>query len=574
MRTIKWVASVLTLLSFACNLSLQARPTGKSDGNTADYVIVGVGTAGAVLAKRLSDDKKTSVIALTSGENLNENPIIKYSKNVLVTVPTMLLDSILSLPPEIQARLNQFIQDSDAFKGLLYETGETIPQPNADLRELLWGIALPEGGASSVNAGAWCRGTNQLYAQWEAIAGPEWSVTRILQTYKQLEKYHGKTNNPFFRGYHGPIHVRQVAHPTGVSKKFSQAVINAIGVPFVLDYNDPKTPIGVSTQMQLTQKGDDGRYRVSSATAFLDHDVMRPDGIGAHGRKLRVFFNANALRTVWDGNKAIGVQYVQNGTTKTAFANKGVIVCAGLRSSPFLLQSGIGPAALLNSLNIPVVYDNPNVGQGLADQPHIITVFTSNPNDTPLNQNTIFSQISWLPAPGGDPISRQLRFTTAGVIPGITLALFDLCQPKSRGSVSISSSNPLDPPVVDEGALSDPSDLALYLTGFKTYIKSISIAVHEIDPTYNLIFPDPAILDDDALLTAFIKDQIQATQHFQSHCRMAPLDQGGVVDSRGHVYGVQNLIVADNSINPQGMDGSPMATAFLVAANIARLLGH
>lgn len=577
MKFIKCLTRTLVIFSFLASPYLQATPVG-SDGNTADYIVVGVGTAGAVMAKRLSDDKKTSVIALHSGDNLSSNPIIKYSRNVLITVPTGLLGTFnpatSGLTPEELSELAVFFQLADEFKALLYETGLTTPQPNADDRELLWATGFPAGGASSINAGAYCRGTNQMYSQWEPLAGPEWSVKRIIRTFRELEHYYGKTNNPNVRGFNGPLIVRQIPHPIEVSKKFAQAVINATGFPFVLDYNDPNTPIGASTNFQLTQKGKSGIYRVSSATAFLNKHVMKSDGVGADGRRLHVFFNTNALKVVWEGNKAVGVQYLQNGVIKTAFANKGVVVCAGLRSSPFLMYSGVGPAGLLNSLGIPIVYDNPNVGQGLADQPQILMVFASNPDDTPSGQFTAFSQISWLPAPGGDPTIRQIRLSAAGVVPGATLALLDLIQAKSRGSVSINSANPLAPPVVDLGELSNPDDLELYKSALKIYVKNINLALHEIDPEYELLYPDPAILDDDVLLTEFIKFQVASNQSFQCHCRMAPLAQGGVVDGTGHVYGVQNLIIADDSILPVPMDGSTMSTAYLVAMNIARILGH
>jgi choline dehydrogenase-like flavoprotein len=572
----RWIT--VALLGIFSTQSLQASSGVK--GNTADYVIVGVGTAGAVLAKKLTDDKKTSVIALHSGANFTESFICKYSKNTIFTVLSSLLGSptpfdpaSLDLPPDLQQQLADLIQFTTTTAQPLYETGVTVEQMYADDRELPWVVALPLGGATSINAGAWCRGTNQVYAQWEAIAGPEWSVDRILHTFKKLENYRGKTYNPDARGYHGPLEVIQPPI-SKLSKVFSQAVVNATGFPYVLDYNDPNSPIGVSQQIQLTHQGHEGYYRISSASAFLNDDVMTSSGKGVHGRKLRVHFNSTGLKTIWNGTTAVGVEYIQDGQIKQVYAKKGVIVCAGLKSSPFLLSSGVGPSSALGPLGIPVVYDNANVGVGLADQPHVILLFTSNPKDSAAGSNSVFSQISWLPDPTGDPTVRQIRFTTLDVIPGITGAFLDLCQPLSRGTVSINSADPLAPPVIDTGVLSDPSDLTLLISAFQTYILNINTALQTIDPQYQLIFPDPAIIDDMSLLTAFIQDQIDPTMHFQSHCRMAPLSQGGVVDSTGRVYGVQNLIVADNSIVPQCMDGSPMASAYLIAANIARLLGY
>lgn len=515
---------------------------------TADYVVVGVGTAGAVMAKKLSDDKHTSVIALHRGENLSSDPLIALSKNSLFTV----LASLLETP--------------------LYVNGESTPQPFVDNRELLWAMATPEGGASSINAGAFVRGTDQLYAQWEAVAGPEWSVSRILTEFKRLETYIGQTTNPAFRGEHGPVTVRQIPNPSTVSQKFTQAEIFATGFPFVLDYNDPTTPIGVSSQFQYTQKGKEGQFRVSSATAFLNKKVVTPEGHGVHGRKLRILFNAIGLRTIWKDNKAVGVEYAQNGVQKKVYAKKGVIVSSGLFSSPFLLHSGVGPKPLLDSLGIPVVFDNPNVGQGLADQIGVPIVFSSNPADTPDTFNGLFAQIALLPAPGGDPSIRQIRMAITNPIPGFTAMLVDLLQPKSRGSITINSADPLADPVIDMGTFSNADDLQLYIDAFQTYVKATNIALNNLDATYELIFPDPAILDDTNALTDYIKTFVFSNQSFQSHCRMAPLEQGGVVDGAGRVHGVENLLVVDNSIVPIPMDGATMASAYLIAENIARLI--
>ncbi len=578
MRILKSLIIFVVGITTITNSYVQAAHPDQSDSNTADYVIVGVGTSGAVLAKELTDDKKTSVIALHQGKNLTNKPLIKYSKNRVFTVLAALLGTplpfdpnTLNLPQSVIDELNSFLATLPSSTAPLYISGTTVPQTFADDQQILWVEALPEGGASSINAGAWCIGTKQVYSQWEAIDGPEWSVHRIYKTYRQLQHYHGKTLHPHTKGYKGPISVQQDPLPTTASKKFTKAIIKATGFPYVLDYNDPNTPIGASSRFQFTQRGHDGKFRVSSATAFLDKNVIKPNGTGVHGRKLKIHFESTALKTIWNGTTAIGVEYQQNGQNKLAFARKGVIVCAGLMSSPFLLQSGVGPNSLLNSLGIPVIFDNPNVGQGLADQTQLALFFSTNPKDKIRNKyNALFSQIAWLPAPGADPTVRELRFSTVNLIPGLTLALLDLIQPKSRGSVSINSSNPLAPPVIDFGVLSNPDDLTLYQNALSIYIKAINQSLQQIDPLYQLVYPDPSILDDPAALTAFIQASVASNQSFQCHCRMAPINQGGVVDSTGHVYGVQNLIIADNSIVPIPMDGSAMQTAFMIGANIAR----
>lgn len=563
-----------------CMFSVSNTSPANININAPDYIIVGAGTAGAVLAKKLSNDHRTSVVALHNGPNLNHNPLIALSKNALLTVLSGLIG-----PP-------------------LYAIAETIPQVFINNRVLSWIYALPLGGASSVNAGAWCRGTNQVYSQWEVINGPNWSVANIQNTYVGLENYTGQTTNPSARGFNGPLPIRQEANPTNVSVKFTQAIINATGVPFVLDYNDPNTPIGASTQVQYTQMGLNGALRASSSIVFLNKNVMNTNGTGVNGRQLHVVFNATADKVIWSGNKAVGVTYYENGEPKNVYATKGIIVSAGVKSSAFLMRSGIGSASLLQSLNIPVVYDNPNVGIGLADQPHVVLIYFSNPDDSPSStglqiagniitalakteigqalitaigtnvsvQNGLFSQIAWLPAPGGDPAVRALRFASVNPIPGITAVLFDLVQPESRGSIVINSKDPFAEPTMNLGLLSNSDDLNLYINGFQTYIKNINTQLQLIDSSYQMVYPDPAILNNIPLLTTFIQDAVGTNMHFQSHCRMAPLNQGGVVDDTGHVYGVQNLIVADDSIVPVNMDGSPMATAYLAAANIARII--
>lgn len=586
-----------SIISILLSLCVFFHATLGAKEHQVDYIVIGAGTAGATIAKMLSDDLSTSVFLLHNGKNLSQNPDIALTKNAIFTVISTLFGPPLSL------------------------TGDSIPQPNIDDRELAWVMGLPEGGATSINAGAWARGTDQVYSQWEAFGGPEWSTAIIENLYKSLENYVGVTPNPSTRGVGGPLNIRQVPVPTPFSVKFSEAIVSSLGVPFVIDYNDPDTPIGASTQMQYTQTGANGEFRQSSVNAFLNASVLTPSGKGVGGRKLTLKLESIALRTIWKGNKAVGVEYFNKGKIKKVYANKGVIVCAGLFSSAFLMHSGVGPREVLEPLCIKVKYDNPNVGRALADQDLLLIAWNTNPADTPISPdnscvsvktlpsglkfnalnsallsslstseqaqllvsilcngfafpgNSIFANIAWLPAPGS-PLSneRQVRITNVNPFPGIAFSLVDLVQPASRGRIVINSPNPLDPPVIDDGMFSNPADLNLYVQTFQTYIKQINAALNQMDSQYSLLFPTLEIINDIDLLTAFIKEAVMSNQCWQSHCRMAPLDQGGVVDGEGRVYGVENLFVADDSIVPVPMDGTPMASAYLIAANIARLL--
>lgn len=549
--------------------------------DTADYVVVGVGTAGSLMAGKLSEDKKTSVIAIHSGKNYTESFIIKYSQNIPFSVGEAFLGfppnfdpSAYNLPWSTQKALEHFIELSDQSVQKLYETGETTPQVDADGRVLSWVIAKPLGGASSINAGAWVRLSPYLLGQWESIAGPNWSVPRLLEIYKELETYHGQTNNKLERGYDGLIDITQDPPPSPLGKKFAEAIVAATGIPFLEDYNNPDTPIGASNQMQSAHKGQNGYYRVSGVNAFLNDAIMDSNGTGTHGRKLHIHLNSTALRVIWEGNTAVGVEYLEGGKNKIAYARKGVVVSAGLETSPFLLHSGIGPAPLLQSLGIPVIFDNPNVGQGLIDQTPVTILFATNPKDSNAGSTTIFSGVSNLPSPTENPTIRQIRFAPIDVIPGITPVIVDELTPQSRGSITISSNDPLVQPLINFGLLSNSADLDLLVTVFQTYVKNLAIELQKIDPQYQLLLPPPQILDDPNLVRAYIQAIAGTDFHYQGHCRMAPPDQGGVVDSEGRVYGVQNLILADNSIVPSPIDGSPMTSAYLIALNIAKLMGY
>ena len=216
------------LFGFA-NFSLTAK-------ETADYIVIGVGTAGATISKLLSDDPNTSVLAIHNGKNLNSDPDIALSRNGIFAVISTLTGADFS------------------------QVGLTTPQPSVNNRELPWAIAVPEGGASSINAGAWAGGSNELYSQWEPIAGPEWSTTQINSIYVALENYHGETQDPAARGFNGPVDVRQIP-ATAFATKFTQAEIAATGVSLVIDYNDPNATIGISPQMQVTQSGPKWRIQ-------------------------------------------------------------------------------------------------------------------------------------------------------------------------------------------------------------------------------------------------------------------------------------------------------------------------
>lgn len=269
-----------------------------------DYVIIGAGTAGSVLARKLSDDNKTSVTVLHNGPNLNSNSLITQAQNSVISVLYAVTGATL------------------------YASGLTTPQPDADNRNLLWNYALPFGGASAVNASGYARGTNQVYSQWESIDGSNWSTTRILNTFRELENYSGLTITPNARGTNGLLPVWQVPNLTRMAAfVFLPALQTALpGIPNVVDYNDPSVSNCIDSRVQYTQTGTSGALRASSAMSFLNNTVIDNNGLGVNGRQLSVVFNVTADKIIWSGNQAVGVSYYENGVQKNIYANKGVSV--------------------------------------------------------------------------------------------------------------------------------------------------------------------------------------------------------------------------------------------------------
>lgn len=514
---------------------------------TADYVVIGMGAAGAGVAKLLSDDPSISVIGIEAGANHDHDEPIKDP----TFAPTLEDD----FDPQYFYQLNQVVQEDAGGATFNYVTGRLL------------------GGGSSINGMQYVRGTPQLYDRWQALLGKSWSTNSILQAFKSIEKYNGDTPNPAARGYRGPVDIRQAPmKPTSMATKFVQATAEATDFDEIMDYNNPQTPMGPFTRWQLFQKPNGNRE--SSSTAYLE-PVLNGDFKGKGDRQLQILVNTTALRILFQGKKAIGVKILQDGKFGTVYARKKVIVCAGIYSPWLLQRSGIGPKDLLNRVGVKVVHHNPNVGQNLVNQFITTAVFTANPNDVGVpadDPNALYVGGAFLPDPT-PPIDRNRRgFQFIGISPqpGTFVIAMILLDPKSRGNVQIQSGDPFQIPLVDDGAFSNPDDLNSFKNAYKTYIKNIAEQLHALDSQYNLIIPSLEVINDDQALEEFILANIDHTHHWSGTCRMAPLHQGGVVDRHGNVYGVKRLVVADDSIAPFIPDGNTAGCAFMIAKKIVQ----
>ena len=515
-----------------------------------DYIVVGTGPAGSVIAKKLTDDKKTSLLVLEAGDNNSKEQPIRDS---------------LYAPP--------FILTDDFFPNYFWQ-GKGIPQRNVNKRTFEWTGGRTLGGSSSVNNEQYVRPSQANMQKWENLLGPLWSPAWENYQFKCLENYNGITYNPNARGPDGPLNIRQTpAYPTQMAEKFVLAMEKATGFPTILDYNDPNTPLGPFTRWQLYQLPNG--QRESADTAFLSPDVVAENGQGLNGRKLKLLNNSTVLRVLFDDdNHAIGVEFLQNGQCVRAYANKKVILSAGINSPQILMHSGVGPSEMLNKEGIPVVYANPNVGKNLTTHSVNTATFTTNTNDKALPVNDPFALYTggaFLPdpTPGADSNRRGVQMIGQIGSNGELNVIFFLLEPESRGSVTIQNDDPLKVVLADEGFLNNPADVESLKNIYKIYIKNIATEFAKIDPKYQLVSPTLETIQDDHKIEAYIKENLSPTHHIQGTLRMAPDASQGVVDSTGQVFGVKDLIVADDSIAPFPSDGNTSAPSFFIGANIA-----
>ncbi|RLL43797.1 GMC family oxidoreductase [Oceanobacillus piezotolerans] len=514
-----------------------------------DFIVVGTGPAGAVLAKTLTDNKKTSVLVLEAGENNDRDRPIRDSRFAL----------------ELE----------DEFFPEYFWQGEGVPQPEVNDRTFEWTTGRLSGGGSSINGEQYVRPTPAVLKEWDRLLGSMWSPEQAIRSFKQLENFHGITNSLEFHGFNGRLNIRQAPNnPPDMTKKLVLAMEQATGFNRILDYNDPRTPIGPFTRWQLFQKNNG--QRESSSTAFLSSDIITPEGHGVNGRKLMVIYKSTALRLLFREKTAIGIEFLKEGRKVKAFARNRVIISAGINSAHLLMLSGVGPSHDLRQAGIPVVINNPNVGKYLTNHTLNTATFSVNQKDLPQLQNDPFSLYTggaFLPNPFNRNNNRRRGVQLVGIVSeGKLNIVIIFLQPKSRGSIKIQNNDPLKIVLADEGFLENDYDLEAIKAIYRVYIKGIAEQLSKIDKNYQLVNPTFETIENDEELENFIKENFDHNHHQQSSLRMAPIHHGGVVDRYGNVHGVHHLMVADAQIIPFTVDGNTSATAFLIGHIIARHL--
>lgn len=523
---------------------------GTNDQPTYDYIVVGTGPAGAAVARKLTDDHQNSMLVLEAGDNNSKEQPIRDS---------------LFAPP--------FILTDDFFPQYFWQ-GKSVPQKNVKNRTFDWTGGRTLGGGSSINNNQYVRPSQVNMKRWENLLGPLWSPEQETYQFSKLETYNGQTQNPNARGYNGQLAIRQApANPTSMTEKLVTAMERATGFTRILDYNDPNTPLGPFTRWQLYQTPYG--QRESADTAFLSPDVMNGNGEGVNGRRLLVSYNSTVQRVIFDNEKrAIGVEFLKDGNCYYAYARKKIIISAGMNSPQLLMLSGIGPADILDKAGIPVVHHNANVGKNMTTHPVNTAMFTTNTTDKALPEADPFALYTggaFLPdpTPGADPNRRGVQLIGQIGTGGMLSIVLILLEPKSQGTVRIQNADPLKIVLADVEFLNNQSDLETIKNVYKVYIKNIVQELSKIDSHYQLVTPTLETIQDDSKLEAFIKENLGPTHHIQGTLRMAPNEESGVVNATGEVFGVKDLIVADDSIAPFVSDGNTSAPAFFIGANIA-----
>jgi len=521
-----------------------------------DYLIVGTGSAGAVVASRLSADPATAVVALEAG------------------------------PPD----KNKFIRIPAGFSKLFRSEWDwdylTEPQKELDGREIYWPRGKTLGGSSSMNAMMWIRGFAADYDEWAARAGAQWSSSEVLGYFRRIENvtdaWHFVSGDD--SGVTGPLHISRQRSPRPLTLAWLAAA-RECGFP-AAQPNSP-APEGFCETVVTQRNG----ARCSTADAYLKPAMGRDN--------LTVLTDAIATRVVFDEMRAVGVEYQRGGQTFTATARREVVLCGGAINSPQLLMlSGIGNREHLADHGIDTVYESREVGQNLID--HLVaglgfavdggTLFGAEKPKELLNyllrhRGMLTSNVGEaygflrsrpeLELPDIELIFAPAPFWDEAIVEpdrhGVVLAPI-LVAPESRGQITLRSADPLAKPVIDPRYLSDPGgvDRAAMMGGLR-----ICARMAQTTALKDLLGPIARPRDCTELNEATLERALATCAHTLYHplgtCRMGS-DQASVVDPQLRVRGVEGLRVADASVMPSTVRGHTHAPSVLIGEKAADLI--
>ena len=509
------------------------------------YIIIGAGTAGCVLANRLSKNPECNVLLLEAG-GADQNPDVRIPGRW-----THLLSSDLDW------------------------SYKSAPQPHLNNRQIDLNRGKVLGGSSAINGMVHIRGHRWDYDRWAELGNEQWSYADILPYFKKAEHYEGPANGGIY-GSDGPLNVARIPDVLGQTERFVEAGVLA-GLTLNPDFNGENQE-GVGIYLHNYK---DGR-RQSAAAAYLQPVLHRPN--------LRIETFAQVTRILFEGKRAVGVEYVHEEQLKQVRAEGEIILSAGSINSPqMLLCSGVGSGEQLRALGIPVVVDLPGVGENLQDHPLLRVLFQSlaplqvdtslsspaygdylhNKSGAFLSTRT-FAGAFWKTRPNIPAPDMQVFFTIGETRDNNDFSIgLSLMRPKSRGVVRLATANPFDYPVIDPNYLAEADDVRVFVDSVRIARQVAATAAFAGFVDHELA-PGSAAQSDEAI-GEWARNALATTWHYSGTCKMGN-DALAVVNDRLQVHGVEGLRVVDASIMPEIVGGNINAAVVMIAEKAAEMI--